>query len=264
LEYLLKTEAVQFTPLGNNLRLHPRGVNWKTTSGLVLVKAYFSGEKTFEYGDKVLLKEKLSLPRFGKIKTKFKIKSHRKLSNVATNHEDRPFRVEIIRSEKRRRTISARLVKDIMYVYAPAKISDTELKNTIDSLKRRLKKKKLKHNIDRTSDLKTIAERINREYFNGGLKIKSIEYSTNQLRSFGCCNYKTQRIRISHRLWQMPAWVQDYVILHEMAHLIEPNHSKSFWDIVFQYKLTERAKGYLMAKGFDSEEESGGIEPVEL
>ncbi|MCK4463354.1 MAG: ComEC family competence protein [Candidatus Omnitrophica bacterium] len=71
LEYLLKTEAVQFTPLGNNLRLHPRGVNWKTTSGLVLVKAYFSGEETFEYGDKVLLKGKLSLPRQAREKGEF-------------------------------------------------------------------------------------------------------------------------------------------------------------------------------------------------
>lgn len=151
-----------------------------------------------------------------------------------------------------------------MYVYAPAEISDAELKNAIDSLKRRLKNKKLKDNIDRVSGLKTIAERINREHFNGRLRIESIEYSTNQLRSFGCCNYKTQRIRISHRLAQMPAWVRDYVILHEMAHLIEPNHSKSFWDIVYRYKLTERAKGYLMAKGFDSEEESGSTEPAEL
>ncbi|MBU4312320.1 MAG: M48 family metallopeptidase [Candidatus Omnitrophica bacterium] len=51
----------------------------------------------------------------------------------------------------------------------------------------------------------------------------------------------------------MPIWVRNYVIIHEMAHLIEPNHSKSFWNIVSRFKLTERARGYLMAKGLDRE-----------
>jgi predicted metal-dependent hydrolase len=40
-----------------------------------------------------------------------------------------------------------------------------------------------------------------------------------------------------------------------MAHLIEPNHGPAFWDIVSRYELAERAKGYLMALGFDSDNE---------
>jgi hypothetical protein len=55
----------------------------------------------------------------------------------------------------------------------------------------------------------------------------------------------------------MPEWVRKYVVIHEMAHLVEPNHSRAFWDIVSRYKLAERARGYLMAAGvgfsFDSE-----------
>lgn len=68
--------------------------------------------------------------------------------------------------------------------------------------------------------------------------------------------FPQKSIRISHCLIQMPEWVRDYVILHEMAHLIEPNHSKSFWNIVSHYSLSERAKGYLIAKGFEIEDKS--------
>ena len=165
-----------------------------------------------------------------------------------------PYEIKIIRSDNRRKTISARLVKNTMLVHAPSSISDAELKKIIDKLKRRLYRRKIKNELDKTQGLTVAADRLNKEYFNNKLKIISITYSANQDKIFGCCNYRTKEIHISHQLIQMPCWVRDYVIVHEMAHLIEPNHSKAFWDIVYRYRLTERARGYLMAKRLDSEE----------
>ncbi|MBU2436453.1 MAG: M48 family metallopeptidase, partial [Candidatus Omnitrophica bacterium] len=107
--------------------------------------------------------------------------------------------------------------------------------------------KKVKQELNQNESLPAQAEKLNQRYFSGKLNIASIEYVTSQNSRFGCCNYKKKAIRISHRLAQMPDWVKDYVIVHELAHLIEPNHSKSFWDIVSRYKLAERAKGFLIA-----------------
>jgi len=174
--------------------------------------------------------------------------------DINKQEEAMPYEIKIIRSDNRRKTISARLIENTMLVHAPGSISDVELKKIIDKLKRRLHNKKIRNELNKTQGLIVAADRLNKEYFNNKLEIISITYSANQDKIFGSCNYKTKEIRISHQLVQMPCWVRDYVIIHEMAHLIESNHSKAFWDIVYRYRLTERARGYLMAKGLDSEE----------
>jgi hypothetical protein len=59
------------------------------------------------------------------------------------------------------------------------------------------------------------------------------------------CTPADATIRLSQRLLEMPAWVQDYVLVHELAHLIEPGHGPRFWSLVERYPRTERARGYL-------------------
>ncbi|MEA3368821.1 MAG: M48 family metallopeptidase [Candidatus Ratteibacteria bacterium] len=161
--------------------------------------------------------------------------------------------VKISRSSKRRKTIGARFVEDTMYINAPADISEVRLEKVINNFKKRFERRTLKKELNAKEDLRDIAERLNERYFGGRLKIKGIEYVTDQHKKFGCCNYEARTIRISHRLLEMPPWVRDYVVFHEMAHIIEPNHSRAFWKIVSRYRLAERARGYLMAKGLETD-----------
>jgi hypothetical protein len=157
--------------------------------------------------------------------------------------------VRIIRSSKRVRTVSARIVNDMLFVNAPFALSQERLQKIVADFKLRFERKILKEELDRKQNLVDIAARLNAKYFENKLKINSIEYVTEQNSKFGCCNYRDATIRISHRIGFMPKWVRDYVVIHEMAHLIEPNHSSAFWKIVNHYKLSERARGYLMAAG---------------
>ncbi len=161
--------------------------------------------------------------------------------------------VKIIRSRRRRRTIGARMVKDTLLVSAPVALSQERLDKVIADFKIKFEKKMLKRELERKQNLVEIAAKLNEKYFQNKLKINSIEYVTGQNSKFGCCDYSNARIRVSHRVGLMPAWVRDYVLIHEMAHLLESNHSRAFWEIVARYELAERARGYLMAVGLESE-----------
>ena len=141
------------------------------------------------------------------------------------------------------------MVKDILIVRAPESIPDIRLQKVITELKARIERKQLKEELSKHENLTQRAKEFNLRYFENKLSISSIEYVTDQNSKFGCCNYRTGSIRISHRISTMPQWVRDYVIIHELAHLVAPDHSQAFWDIVNRYKLAERARGYLIAVG---------------
>ncbi len=158
--------------------------------------------------------------------------------------------VRIIRSDKRAKTVTARVVGDVLEILSPAHCSDAELQPIIEKLRLRIEKKQQQRNLS-AADLEQIAQRLNREYFQNSLKWHSIDWSTHQTSIYGSCTPALGTIRISHRLAKMPLFVQEYVVMHELAHLIEANHSANFWRLANRYPLTERARGYLMAVGLE-------------
>src|SRR5687767_5359612 len=94
------------------------------------------------------------------------------------------------------------------------------------------------------------ARALSERYFGGELRPASVEVVTNQQTLYGSCSVQTGRIRLSHKLAGMPVWVRDYVLVHELAHLRVPRHSRRFWALVNRYELSERARGFLMGAGF--------------
>ena len=166
-----------------------------------------------------------------------------------------PFmEIKIIRSEKRIKTVSGRLVDGTLMIRAPAHLSDVELEPIIQNFQARFERQKQKDDLD-DAVLVRKAKELNRQYFGGKLKWKSIGWVTNQNSRFGSCTPANRTIRISHRLATVPTFVRDYVIMHELAHLQEANHGPKFWRLVNRYPKTERARGYLIAIGLEELEE---------
>ncbi len=161
--------------------------------------------------------------------------------------------VKIIRSDKRVKTVGARVVDGVLVVRAPTHLGDADLEPILQKFLTRLEKRERKDALD-DRVLQRSARKLNRRYFDGKLKWKSIKWVTNQRKRAGSCTPAKGTIRISHRIATMPPFVRDYVVMHELAHLKEPNHSPRFWKLVNQYPKTERARGYLMAVGLEQQE----------
>lgn len=158
--------------------------------------------------------------------------------------------VVIKRSSRRKKTIAARIVGEIIEITAPEGIPDSQLQPHIDRLRTRIERRiALQSPLAKKGDdyLERRAKYLNRKYFDGALSWRGICYSDRQEKRHGSCTPADGTIRISTAMREMPRWVEDYVIVHEMAHLLEPNHGRRFKAIVARYPLGERARGYLMA-----------------
>ncbi|HJU52746.1 MAG TPA: M48 family metallopeptidase [Acidimicrobiia bacterium] len=150
--------------------------------------------------------------------------------------------VEIVRSARRKRTIQASFVEGRIRVLVPAGLKAEEERIHVEQMVARLTRKRELHSVDLVDKARRLAEKYH-------LPVPArIEWSDRQLERWGSCTFSDRSVRISSRLVNMPAWVLDYVIVHELAHLAVPGHSPAFNALVARYELGERAEGYLIAK----------------
>jgi predicted metal-dependent hydrolase len=157
--------------------------------------------------------------------------------------------VEVVRSPKRRKTVQARLVDGVLQLAIPARMSKAEEQHWITEMVGRFERRAATGQID----LAARAEVLGMRY--GLPQPASIRWVDNQEWRWGSCTPSDRTIRISTRLGGYPDWVIDYVVVHELAHLVVAGHGRDFWALVNRYPKTERARGFLIAKGLDGEDE---------
>lgn len=169
------------------------------------------------------------------------------------------MRVEVVRSAKRRKTVQAREVNGVVRVHIPAAMSRAEEERWVGEMTRRFARRHATGHVDLAQRAEVLAVR------HGLPHPESIRWVDNQQWRWGSCTPGDRTIRISSRLAGFPDWVLDYVIVHELAHLVEGGHGRRFWDLVARYPRAERARGYLLAKGVDDgEADDNPPEPAPL
>lgn len=152
--------------------------------------------------------------------------------------------VEVRRSARRSRTVSAYREGDRTVVMIPARMSTDEERRWVGVMLDKLAAQESKRMLG-DAELAERAARLSEQYLGGRARPHTVRWVTNQNTRWGSCTPAEGSIRLSHRLRGMPEYVIDYVLLHELAHLLVPGHGSRFWQLLEAYPRTERARGFL-------------------
>ena len=173
------------------------------------------------------------------------------------------YPVDVVRSARRRKTVGAELVDGRIRLRVPANSTDDEVAawatHFAERFERRYGRGGARSGHTGDTELQARADRLARRY--DLPRATSVRWVTNQRRRWGSCTPATGEIRLSHRLQPWPAFVTDSVLVHELAHLVEPNHSKAFRALEARYPLLERANGFLLAQAYGAPTITDGPAP---
>jgi len=133
----------------------------------------------------------------------------------------------------------------VLELLVPASMPLIEREHWAEVMSRRLARRAER---SRPSDERLLerARMLNERHFEGALRWTSIGFADME-RLWGSCTFTACAIRIAHRAASLPEWVLDYLVMHELAHLVHSDHGPAFHELENRYPFAERAKGYLLA-----------------
>ena len=173
--------------------------------------------------------------------------------------------VEVRRSARRRRTVAAFWENGTAVVAIPASFSRAQERDWVHRMleKLRLQGERGTRGAGRRprndAALAAHATELSAKYFGGRAVPSSVRWVGNQNSRWGSATPSDGTIRLSDKLQPMPQWVIDYVLLHELAHLLVAGHNAAFWRLLEVYPDTARAKAFLEGVSFAT---SRGLTPA--
>lgn len=164
--------------------------------------------------------------------------------------------VEVRRSARRTRTVAAFWENGTAVVAIPARFTAAQesewVHRMLAKLQRQGERRTASGRKRPASDaaLATHAAQLSRHYLGGRAVPSSVRWVSNQNSRWGSATPADGTIRLSDKLRPMPQWVIDYVLLHELAHLLVAAHNAAFWKLLEAYPETQRAKAFLEGVSF--------------
>lgn len=175
--------------------------------------------------------------------------------------------VVVRRSARRRRTVAAFWEDGNAVIAIPAHFTKAQenewVRRMLDKLKRQGERGAQGAGRRRPASdaaLAAHAAELSSRYLGGRAAPTSVRWVSNQKSRWGSATPADGTIRLSDKLRPMPQWVIDYVLLHELTHLLVAGHNAAFWRLLEAYPETQRAKAFLEGVAFAT---SRGLGPDE-
>jgi metallopeptidase YgjP-like protein len=151
--------------------------------------------------------------------------------------------VEIRTSKRRRKSATAYWSDGRIVVVLPSHLRGSDRKEMVDWLVARV----MSRRPGASASDEALFERalhLGRRYVPGA-EPSAVRWVTNQHKRWASCTAETGEIRLSHRLQEVPSWVLDAVLVHELAHLVYPDHSPQFHGLADRFPRQGEATTFL-------------------
>ncbi|MFD0045245.1 M48 family metallopeptidase [Pseudarthrobacter scleromae] len=164
--------------------------------------------------------------------------------------------VVVRRSSRRTRTVAAFWENGTAVVAIPARFTAAQeaewVHKMVSKLQRQGERRAAAGKRRPATDaaLAEHAAQLSAKYLGGRAVPTSVRWVSNQNSRWGSATPAEGTIRLSDKLRPMPQWVIDYVLLHELAHLLVAAHNAAFWQLLEAYPETQRAKAFLEGVSF--------------
>lgn len=152
--------------------------------------------------------------------------------------------IRVIRSSRRKRSISAYREQGAIVISVPAKLSNSKVSQVIPEMVEKILSREAREKI---SDIELFdrAHALLRKYLpEFTVTPASVTWRAMNER-WGSCTTVDRTIRISDRLNGAPEYVVDYLLVHELIHLQVADHGPQFELLLARFEESDKASAYL-------------------
>ena len=152
--------------------------------------------------------------------------------------------IRVIRSSRRKKSIGAYREQGAIVISVPARLSNSKVSAVIPELVEKILTKEAKERLT-DSQLHERSLYLLGKYLPEFLITPASVTWRSMNERWGSCTTVDRTIRISDRLNGAPEYVVDYLLVHELIHLMIPDHGVEFEGLLARFESSDRASAYL-------------------